>query len=86
MKKPKTIADLLAVADVYIEASEARAWLLDSCNKGLVKKQQQEDREVNVVDHGNRMQQPADQKEKRSFRCPTNAEKWCEIHRITGMI
>jgi hypothetical protein len=30
MKKPKTVVDLLAVADVCIEASEARARLLES--------------------------------------------------------
>jgi hypothetical protein len=35
MKKPKTVADLLAVADVCIEASEARAQLLESRGKGL---------------------------------------------------
>jgi hypothetical protein len=34
MKKPKTTADLLAVADVCIEASEARARLLESRGKG----------------------------------------------------
>jgi hypothetical protein len=33
MKKPKTVTDLLAVADVYIEASEARARLLESRGK-----------------------------------------------------
>jgi hypothetical protein len=25
-----------------------------------------------------------EQKEKRHFRCPNNAEKWCEIHRTVG--
>jgi hypothetical protein len=50
MKKPKTVADLLAVADICIKASEARAGLLDSCNKGPPKKKQQEDREVNAAD------------------------------------
>jgi hypothetical protein len=34
MKKLRTVADLLAVADVCIEASEARAWLLESRGKG----------------------------------------------------
>jgi hypothetical protein len=34
MKKPKTVAGLLAVADVCIEASEARARLLESRGKG----------------------------------------------------
>jgi hypothetical protein len=34
MKKAKTMADLLAVADICIEASEARARLLESCGKG----------------------------------------------------
>jgi hypothetical protein len=35
MKKPKMVADLLSVADVCIDASEARARLLESCGKGL---------------------------------------------------
>jgi hypothetical protein len=30
MKKPKTVVDLLMVADVCIEAFEERAWLLES--------------------------------------------------------
>jgi hypothetical protein len=34
MKKPKTVADLLTVADVCIEASKAYARLLESRNKG----------------------------------------------------
>jgi hypothetical protein len=54
MKKPKTVVDLLAVADVCIEASEARARLLESQNKGPSKKKQQEDQEVNTADHGDR--------------------------------
>jgi hypothetical protein len=40
MKKNKMVAGLLAVTDVSIEALEARARLLDSCNKGLPKKKQ----------------------------------------------
>jgi hypothetical protein len=40
MKKNKMVADLLAVTDVSIEALEARARLLDSCNKGPPKKKQ----------------------------------------------
>jgi hypothetical protein len=51
MKKPKTLADLLAVSDVCIEAFEARAWLLDSRGKGSSKKKQN-DREVNTTDRG----------------------------------
>jgi hypothetical protein len=43
MNKPKMVVDLLAVTDVCIEASEARARLLDSRNKGPPKKKQQED-------------------------------------------
>jgi hypothetical protein len=71
MKKSKTTIDLLAAAEVCIEASEARARLLESHNRGPSKKKQQEDREVNIADHGNhgnhgnRQQQPVDQKEKR---------------------
>jgi hypothetical protein len=38
MKKPNTMANLLAVADVCIEASEAHAWLLDMHNNGPAKK------------------------------------------------
>jgi hypothetical protein len=34
VKKPKTVADLLAVADICIEASEAWAQLLESQGKG----------------------------------------------------
>jgi hypothetical protein len=52
MKKPKTVVDLLIVTDVYIEASEARARLLESRNKGTPRKKQQGDRQVNTADHG----------------------------------
>jgi hypothetical protein len=34
MKKPKMVVDLLAVTDICIEASESRAQLLESHNKG----------------------------------------------------
>jgi hypothetical protein len=34
MKKLRIVVDLLTVIDVCIEASEARAWLLESCGKG----------------------------------------------------
>jgi hypothetical protein len=51
MKKPNMVANLLAVADVCIEASEAQARLLESRGKGPSKKKQ-EDREVNVTNHG----------------------------------
>jgi hypothetical protein len=54
MKKPKIMVGQLAVADVCIQASEARAWILESRNKGPSKKKQQEDREVNTVEHGDR--------------------------------
>jgi hypothetical protein len=53
MKKPKTVANLLAVADVCIEASKARARLLESRGNGLSKKKQ-DDREVNTTDRGDR--------------------------------
>jgi hypothetical protein len=49
MKKPKTVAVLLVVTDVCIEASKAQARLLDSRNKGLPKKNQQKDLEVNAT-------------------------------------
>jgi hypothetical protein len=53
MKKPKTVANLLAVADVCIEASKARDRLLESRGNGLSKKKQ-DDREVNTTDRGDR--------------------------------
>jgi hypothetical protein len=52
MKKPRTVVDLLAAADVCIEALEAQVWLLELHNKGPTKKKQQEDQEVNTTDHG----------------------------------
>jgi hypothetical protein len=48
MKKPKMVVDLLAVADVCIEASEARARLLKSRGKGPSRKR--DDREVNTAE------------------------------------
>jgi hypothetical protein len=53
MKKPKMVVDLPIVADVCIEASEARAHLIESRNKGP-SKNKQEDREVNTAHHGSR--------------------------------
>jgi hypothetical protein len=47
MKKPKMVVDLLAVTDICIKASEARARLLESHGKGPSRK---EDREVDTVD------------------------------------
>jgi hypothetical protein len=40
MKKPKTVADLLAITDVCIEASKAQARLLESRGKGPSKKKE----------------------------------------------
>jgi hypothetical protein len=40
MMKPRMVADLLAVADICIKASDARARLLDSYGKGPSKKKQ----------------------------------------------
>jgi hypothetical protein len=94
MKKSKTMVNLLVVADTCIEASEAQARLLESRDKGPAKKQ--DDREVNTTDQGdrkdrgdngyrgNRQQQSSDQKERRHFRCPDDAEKRCEIHCTLG--
>jgi hypothetical protein len=91
MKKPKTIVDLLAVGDVCIEASEARAQLLESRGKGTSRKK--EDHEVNTVERGDRMdqgyhgyhdKQSSEQKEKRHFQRHDDAKKWCEIHRTSG--
>jgi hypothetical protein len=52
MKKPKTVADLLAVTDVCIEASKAQARLLETQVKGTSRKK--EDCEVNTADRGDR--------------------------------
>jgi hypothetical protein len=91
MKKPKTVADLLAVADVRIEASEARARLLESRGKGSARRK--DDREVNTIERGDRKdhmdqgfrgKQSSGQKERRPFRRSDDAEKWCEIHSTTG--
>jgi hypothetical protein len=88
MKKPKTMADLLAVADVCIKASEARARLLESRGKGPAKRK--DDWEVNTAERGDRKDhrdqgfrgiQSSGQKERRPFRRSNDAEKWCEIHR-----
>jgi hypothetical protein len=48
MKRPKTVADLLAVADVCIEASIAQARLLESQGKGPSRRR--DDREVNTAE------------------------------------
>jgi hypothetical protein len=86
ISKPKT------VADVCIEASEARARILKSCGKGPSKKKQ-EYQDVNMTDHGdhrdrryrgNHQQPPEKEKERRLFCHPTDAEKWWEIHRTDG--
>jgi hypothetical protein len=53
MKKPKTVADLLVVTDTCIEASEARAQLLESRGKRPSKKKQ-DDQEVNMINRGDR--------------------------------
>jgi hypothetical protein len=48
MKKPKTVAELLAVVDICIEAFEARAQLLESRVKGPSRKK--DDQEVNTAE------------------------------------
>jgi hypothetical protein len=91
MKKPKTVDDLLVVADICIEAFKARARLLESRGKGPSRRR--DDREVNTVEQGDqndrggyryRRKQYSHQKKRRPFRCPDNAEKWCEIHHTDG--
>jgi hypothetical protein len=52
MKKPKTVAGLLANADICIEAFEAQAQLLESRGKGPSRKK--EDREVNTAGRGDK--------------------------------
>jgi hypothetical protein len=90
MKKPKMVVDLLAVADVCIEAFEAQTQLLESHGKGPSRKK--DDQEVNTTDqgdwkdrgdHGYRSKQSSNQKKKRPFRRPDDAEMWCKIHRTT---
>jgi hypothetical protein len=83
MKKPKMVANLLTVADTCIDASKVWARLLESCGKGPLKKKQ-DDRETNMTDRGDckdrgdrwyRGKWSSDQKEKRPFHCPDDAEK-----------
>jgi hypothetical protein len=90
MKKPKIVADLIVVADVCIDASEARARLLESQGKGTSRKK--EDHEVNTADRDDRKDRgdrryhgkhSLEQKEKRSFQRPDDVEKWCEIYRTS---
>jgi hypothetical protein len=92
MKKPRTVTDLLTVADICIEDSEPRARLLESRGKGPAKKKQ-DDQEINTTDrgdrkdpryHGNHQQQSSDQKKKMPFCHPDHAKKWCEITRTSG--
>jgi hypothetical protein len=91
MKKHRIVANLLAITNICIEASKARAQLLESCGKGPLKKKQ-DDHEVSTIDQGDRgdhiyrgnhQQQSSDQKEKRLFHRPADAEKWYEIHHTT---
>jgi hypothetical protein len=51
IKKPKTVANLLTIADTCIEASEVRARLLESHGKGTTKKMQ-DNQKVNMTDRG----------------------------------
>jgi hypothetical protein len=83
MKKPKTMVDLLTVVGTCIEASKARARLLESHDKGSSKKKQG-DQEVNMTDRGDckdrgdhryHGKQSSDQKKKRPFHHPDDAEK-----------
>jgi hypothetical protein len=89
MKKPKTVANPLVVADVCIEASRAQSRLLESRGKGPSKKKK-DDQEVNTTDwgdhgdYGYHDNQSSDQKEKRPFHHPDDVENWCEIHHTIG--
>jgi hypothetical protein len=83
MKKPRMVANLLVVADVCIEASEAWARLLQSHGKGPSKKKH-DDQKVNTTNQGdrrdcgyrgNRQQQSSNQKGKRPLHRPDDAEK-----------
>jgi hypothetical protein len=84
------VADLLAVIDVCIEASEARTRLLETRGMGTSWK---EDCEVNTADRYDRKDRgdreyhskhSSEQKEKKPFRHPDDAEKWCEVHCTAG--
>jgi hypothetical protein len=86
------VVDLLAVTDTCIEASEARARLLESRGKWPSKKKQ-DDREVNMTDRGDRKdhgdreyrgKQSSGLKANRHFQHLEDAEKWCKIHRTSG--
>jgi hypothetical protein len=59
MKKPETVAELLANTDICIEASEAWARLLECHGKGPSRKK--DDQEVNTVQRG-------DQRDRRGYR------------------
>jgi hypothetical protein len=80
MKNSKTVADLLAVANVCIKASEAWSRLLESQGKGTSRKK--DDREINTTDRG-------DHKDwgDRGYRVKQSSEhkeKYYEIHHTTG--
>jgi hypothetical protein len=63
MKKPKMVANLLAITDVCIEAFEAWARLLESRGKGPSRKR--DDQEVNTAEQG-------DQKDRGGYRYRRN--------------
>jgi hypothetical protein len=81
MKKPNIMANLLVVADECNKASKAHARPLDHKGKGSKKKQ--EDREVDTIGHKDLDR--FDQKFKCTFWRPTNAKKWCKIHRMIDL-
>jgi hypothetical protein len=81
MKKPKTVANLLAVADICVDAFEARDDFWSPGVRGpqgrrIVRSTQlnlggRKDRE----DRGYRYKQSSEQKEKRTFQHPNNTKK-----------
>jgi hypothetical protein len=50
MKKPKMVVDLLAIADICIDASEVRTRLLESRGKGPSRKM--DNQELNTAELG----------------------------------
>jgi hypothetical protein len=93
MKKLKMVADLLAIIDVCIKASEARARLLESWGKGT--SQKKDDHEVNTADRGDRRdwgdhrfrgKQSSEQKKKRPFGVPVTQRSDVRFTAPRGMI
>jgi hypothetical protein len=83
MKKSRMVADLLAIADVCIEATEAQARLLKSQGKGPVKKKQ-DNWDVNTIDRGiARIMETTDTVETDSSNLPIKKRRGISITLMT---